>query len=128
MKSEAPLPVLRYLRSISHQTSTLAYLKLDSKNHVLESGGNLEYFDTTELDKSVPIDEQLPALSGLIPVSDGPVIIANTHIDNLHFFDVHIYLDMGNQWVLLIDTTAIATKLQTEQQIRLSKDILAENK
>lgn len=128
MRTEAPLPVLRYLRSISHQTGTLAYLKLDAKNCVLEGGGNLAYFDTEKLDKLVPIDEQLPVLLGLIPVIDVPVVIANTHIDNSHFFDLHVYFDMGNQWVLLLDTTAFSIKLQNEQQIRLSDDIFSEKK
>ncbi len=128
MTFEAPLPILQYLRSISHQGTCYAYLKLDANNFLIESGSNLVYFDVTCFDSEKTIDQQVPALSGLLPVKGQPVVIANTQIDSSHFNDLHIYSHQSNQWVLLLDSTESATQLQIEQQIRLSNDIVNEKK
>ena len=126
MNIRTPHPVQSYLRRISHPSSAYAYFKIDAENCVLESGGNLEYFDVQDFNATTPLDEQLPPLSGLLPASDAPVVIANTKIDSVHFFDLHIYMDIDGQWVLLLDTTETSTKLQHEQQIRLSNDYINE--
>ncbi len=128
MTFTAPLAISQYLNSISHQGSNLAFLKLDANSHVIECGSNLTYFDVTYFDEDTSIEQQVPALSGLLPVIGAPVIIANTQIDSEHFIDLHIYAYQGNQWVLLLDSTETGTQLQIEQQIRLSKDIVNEKK
>ena len=126
MSDDTPAPVSHYLQSILHKGNAFGYLQLDDRNRVVGMGGDLSLFGPTKIDINLSIDEQVPALSGLLPVVDQPVVIANTHADDSQFADLHLYLDEGSQWVIFIDTTAEATQLQNNQQTRLSRDIIKE--
>jgi len=128
MSTDTPLPVTRYLRSIPYDGESFAYLKLDALNRVMECGGNIEIFSIECIDRSLPIDEQLPSLLGLLPVCGTPVVIAYTQVGGDHYIDLHLYQGVDGQWVLLLDKTEAGKRLQREQQIRLDRDILNETK
>lgn len=120
---EIPKAVQQYLKSISYEGGSFAYLQLAMGNHLIRSGGELSQFGLSELNTSIPVDEQLTSLSSLLPASGKPVVIANTQIDEDHFTDIHIYVDSGDQWVIFVDATQSAVRLQSEQQTRLNQDI-----
>lgn len=126
MSEDIPVSVLQYLRSIMHKGNPFGYLQLDMQNRVVSMGGDLSLFGPIKIDTAVDVDEQLPSLSGLLPVLTKPVVIANIHTDDSQFTDFHIYFDDGNQWVVFIDTTDTATTMQNNQQSRLTQDIIKE--
>ncbi len=120
MLTETPIAILRYLKTISHPGQCYAYLQLDQENCLIKAGGELAQFGIADINPTLTIEEQIPQLSGLLPANDKPLVIANTHVDPVQYIDMHIYRTFDSQWVIFVDSTETATKLQKQQQQRLN--------
>lgn len=127
MRSNLSKSVAGYLRTIApSQGKPIAYYKLDRSGYVVDHGGDTDLGGIANLDEASPIDEQVPVLSGLLPVDAIPLIVPNVQLVQGKFIDIHIYGDENWQWIVLIDNTEAATVLQEQQQNRLADEIIKE--
>lgn len=124
MRYSYPAPVSGYLNSLpeSGEQRPAAYIRVSTEGLVIDSGGVLEILDISKLETDIPIDEQLWQLSGLLPLVNGSIVIENTQVGNSGIVDLHIFIDSDDQWIVFLDNTVSAFKLQAEQQVRLSED------
>jgi len=126
MNNEQPLSITRYIKSLPASSAAMAYFCMDENALVISSGGALEACGVPPLKSGLAISEQFPEIVQLLPLSEKSVVIANAQIADDSIIDLHLFADSVGQWVLIIDNTEAANKLQSEQQVRLAKDILEE--
>ena len=126
MTNELPLSILRYLKTIPTCSRAMAFLCLDNENIIVSTGGDLAKCGISALENGKLINEQLPVLVQLLPLCENSVVIANTQITEYTIIDLHLFADTAGQWIVMFDNTEQSLKLQSEQQERLSIDILEE--
>lgn len=112
---DLPLPIIEYIKDHVLIVRSPAYLLV--KNGVLaHKGGNLTAYGI-----SVEIGEQIAKLLflvGLLPLDEAHPIIFLPWIttENGMTADVHIFTDVGGDWILLLDTTLAASNRRLIQQ------------
>lgn len=115
--------VAQYLSTLSVSNCEWAFLGLDSQYCINKIGGAVESFDFTQVQLGIPAIEQLPFLEGLLPGDRKPVVVPNVQFMNDRFVDLHLFGEIGGQWLLFVDRTAQGKLEQRAQQIRLNDDI-----
>lgn len=128
MKLALPSAVENYLKTLPRDARKMAYLRLGSDMCVDISGGQLKQCEVDSLDKTVPIDEQIDSLVGLLPIKKPTLIIENATNGKSRYLDLHLFTEHGQQWIVLFDNTEAAVELQARQQERLVSDINEERK
>lgn len=126
VNNQLPLSVKRYLKTLPLPNRPMAYLCLDDNLIVVDSGGELEKCGAPLIENGVLASDQLPVIGPLLPVGETAVVLENTQITEDSIIDLHLFADAVGQWVLIIDNTEAALKLQSEQQDRLCNDIIEE--
>ena len=126
MTNQLPNSVLRYLKTIAECNRSIAYLCLNDSNIIVGSGGDLEKCGVLAVKNGTPINAQLPPITQLLPLGEKAVVIANTQLSKSTIIDLHLFADSEGQWILMFDNTEASIKLQSEQQERLTNDIIEE--
>jgi len=126
MNNKLPGSVQRYLKTLQQSDRSVAYVCLDFNNLILSTGGDLAKCGMVNIENGKSIHAQLPLLAQLVPVSEKPVIIANTQINECTIIDLHLFADSDAQWIVIFDNTEAGIQLQSEQQKRLTNDIIEE--
>ena len=126
-KLDLPATIEAYLQDVSGTIAKTTVLKIDKNNHITDHGGDLARCGMFTIAEGQLIEQQIPLLAGLLPHTDEPLIIRNTQTDTGLFVDIHVLTDQSYQWVLFIDNTQLGNRLQAEQQVRLSNDIINES-
>lgn len=103
-------------------------MQVSAKGIVIDSGGELELFGIAELKADISIDEQLWQLSGLLPLEKDSVVLENTQVADSAIVDLHMFIQGGDHWVVFLDNSETASKLQAEQQARLTEDFEQEGR
>ena len=91
MDTTIALPVKDYLHTLSIHEPVFAYLGLDKKNLIRNSGGSIELFGLEELLEGSLVLEHLNYLEGLLPGDESPVFIENTQFMSERFVDLHLF-------------------------------------
>lgn len=128
MKPSTPIAVARYLRSLSDEYHSYAYLGLSDSNKVRDCGGDLHVFGLAEIETDQSIFQQINLLEGLLPTGPTPLIITNAQFEEGSFVDLHLFTSPEGQWVLLLDNTEAGRRQQKNQQNRLEDDIIVEDR
>ena len=126
MTNELPLSIARYVKTLPASERSMAYLRLDKNNVVVDSGGELKKCRIPSMESGVLVSDQLPAIAQLLPLCEKVVVLVNTQIVEDSIIDLHLFADSVGQWVLVFDNTEAGLKLQSEQQERLCNDIIEE--
>jgi hypothetical protein len=96
----------------------LAYLHLDKEGRVQAIKGDKEFFGLEDLKTGQLVTGQLNVLEGMLPLNDQKLYIPNVAISPELYADLHIIATASEDWILFLDTTREAKKLQLIQQQR----------
>lgn len=118
-----PDSISTYLNNHSSDVEVSGYVCLHDNHTVVSADGSIGKIELENLEKSENILDAIPFLEGLLPDKiKKSAIINNVHTDTNQYFNVHLFSDNVGHWVIFIDTTHSAKKLQQEQQQRLDID------
>lgn len=114
--SELPIPVRDFILELTAESRMPAYMLVDSDNILLEWGGDLAAYDITGLEKNVSAVERVPLLEGLLPLELHNVFLPHMRAGEGRYSDVYLFKGAGGTWVLLLDSSADASRRQRMQQ------------
>ncbi len=118
-----PKSIQDYLKTLDDIQCVDGYLRLNDKQEIVANCGSVGATNITTIDCSINAVQLIPALEGLLVKHLAePTIIYCVHVDKDHYFDIHLFQDTMGEWVVFIDKTNSAKKMQQEQQIRLAED------
>lgn len=124
-----PESITRYLKDLDGDQCADGYLCLNDKQEILANCGFVGVSNSTTIGTGVNAVQSIPVLEGLLPNNvEEPSVIYCVHIDNDYYFDIHFFHDNVGSWVLFIDSTSRAKKMQQEQQTRLTEDFKNDNR
>lgn len=123
--NNVPETVVKHLDGLAIDGELIGYLCIDSNQNIKYGAGSIGEFKLDELDRTIHIAQSIPFLEGLLLTkADNTSLISNVHIDDAHYFDIHIFNNKQGCWVLFIDNTQSGKLLQQEQQVRLDVDFI----
>ncbi len=118
--AELPDPVVRYLRGVL--LPGLVFIRTDSLGRVLQVGGMDGALQTPGfegLTEGSDVTESLDLLVGLLPVRGAPVVLPmiENAVPGMERATVHLVpAEDDGTWIVLVDSSAEATRRQTVQQ------------
>jgi Stage II sporulation protein E (SpoIIE) len=120
-------PVLaNRLQALMYDERSVAYLRIDADLKLTDAGGHLAHYGLTGLCLGKPALAQLYFLEGLVPLAETSLLVPSTELQDGCAADLHLHLDGGTVWVLLIDVTAERDATRRMQQKAYDMTLLEE--
>ncbi len=119
--SELPTPIRDFILTLTADTRSPAYLRVDGAGRLIDWGGEMETYGLANLHKGADVGEQVFFIAGLLPL-DNNVFLPDVKTDSGLYADLYLFRDDDTEsddkaaWVLLLDSTANAAKRQRMQQ------------
>jgi serine phosphatase RsbU (regulator of sigma subunit) len=101
-----PASVVRRLEELTYSERAVAYLEVDAAQVLISAGGNLDNYGLATLRVGEAVCEQAVFLEGLLPLNETPYFVPSVELAGGRAADLHLYLDDGTLWVVLLDVTA----------------------
>jgi hypothetical protein len=114
--TELPAPVRDFLLRVTIERRAPAYLFISNADRVTARGGWLESYSLDELRDDVGVSEQVPFITGLLPLDEERIFLPAVKTDGRLYADVHLFRGDGGTWMLLLDASADAIERQQMQQ------------
>lgn len=115
MGDDIPAVVLSYLSNLIVESRSLAYLLVAKDGALLSWGGKLLAYGIDRLQAGELVCKQILWLEGLLPLSDSPLVLPRTNIEQL-CADIHLLPGVEGDWVLLLDASGERDRYQLMQQ------------
>ena len=115
---EVPQAVADYLAAIALKDHAPAYLQVTAAGHLVSSGGSLQKYGLAAIALGEYIGDTFYYLEGFFPI-ERTEVMQHLQLDGGLVVDVHVTPageGDGGGWVLLLDTTAEAQRVQRLQQ------------
>ena len=100
--SELPGAVVEYLRGLTIERRSPAYLLVDRSGRLVEWSGTLDY-GLYGLVKDKPVTEQVYFLEGLLPLGDRPIVLPCVSTSSGWPAEIHLFAGADGDWVVLLD-------------------------
>lgn len=114
--AELPQAIRDFVMELTEDHRSPAYMLVTDEGHLLEWGGDLSAYGVAGLEKGVNVGERVPLLQGLLPLETHNVFLPHVSTGVGLSADVYLFSRDEGTWVLLLDSTADATKRQRMQQ------------
>ncbi len=116
MPTTMPEAIAGKLDALCVRTRSPAYLLTDAAGRVLRQGGLCERYGFGPLDPALPVGHQLDFLEGALPLNGESVVLPFVQVANEVYADLHLFSTDEGEWVLFLDSTALAMRLFDVQQ------------
>ena len=121
--TDVPKAIADYLVAIALRNHAPAYLQVTPEGHLISSGGNLQKYGLQSIEAGEYIGETFYYLEGFFPLAQTEVM-SHLQLEQGPTVDVHIITggvgqnaeQNGAGWILILDTSAEAERLQRLQQ------------
>jgi serine phosphatase RsbU (regulator of sigma subunit) len=114
------------LQALTYDERSVAYLRIDADLRLADAGGHLAHYGLAGLCRGEPALEQLYVLEGLLPLTETPLLVPSIELQDGRAADLHLHLDDGWVWVLLLDVTADRDAARRMQQKAYDMTLLEE--
>lgn len=115
MSDLAP-PIREFIDALTEDTLSPAYLLVTDEGRLLESGGDLDSYGINGLAQDMDVTEEIPYLSGLLPLEGNNLSLPRVQTRTGIFADIYIFRRDEGIWVLLLDVTSEARHRRRQQQ------------
>ena len=126
MNDPVPEQVASALAQAVIRSRRPAFVTADSEGCVLRWGGSLSAYGVADLRAGSPIAEQIPFLTGLLPLTDSPAEWFRMQTEGV-FADVHLVPHGAEDWVILLDSQREARGEVSVQQLRNELQLVRES-
>lgn len=114
--SELPTPIRDFILELTEDMRSPAYMLVNNENQLMAWGGDWDAHNVTGLDERIDVSEDVAFLQGLLPLEAHNLFLPHVQTREGQFADVYLFKRKEGTWVLLLDSTADATKRQRMQQ------------
>jgi class 3 adenylate cyclase len=121
-----PASLAERLRELTYNERSVAYLQVDAALLLIGAGGHLENYGLAAIRLGEPAAEQVFFLEGLLPLEETPFFVPSVELDCGRAADLHLYVDAGTVWVVLLDVTAYRDATRRLQQKAYEMTLLQE--
>lgn len=121
-----PARLAERLRELTYNERAVAYLQVDAALTLVGAGGHLENYGLAAMRLGEPAVEQAFFLEGLLPLEETPYFVPSVEFDCGRAADLHLHLDAGTVWVVLLDVTAYRDATRRLQQKAYEMTLLQE--
>ena len=121
-----PASLAERLRELTYNERSVAYLQVDAALLLIGAGGHLENYGLAAIRLGEPAAEQVFFLEGLLPLEETSFFVPSVELDCGRAADLHLYLDAGAVWVVLLDVTAYRDATRRLQQKAYEMTLLQE--
>jgi class 3 adenylate cyclase len=121
-----PRIVADALQSVMYSQRALAYLQVDAELRLIGAGGNLENYGLDTIRVGEPALDKAFFLEGVLPLIETPFVMPSVELGGGRVADLHLYLDGGCVWVVLLDVTAERDQARLMQQKAYEMTLLQE--
>lgn len=126
VSGDLPQVIIDYLSGIKSAEKSNAFLALDDQGYIQHTGGDVAEFDLSALAIGQDALQHCAHLEGLLTRDSEPLIIRNTQLKPGQWVDLHLFYAKECRWVVYVDNTQSAERMQIEQQQRLDEDLFLE--
>ena len=110
-------PALRdYLRHLTVDQWSAAFLRVDREGRLVDSGGSLGLYGLDGVGKGESLAGRVDFFKGMLPVGDEPIVLPRMELAPGRFADVHLVGGEEADWVLFLDVSETAEVHQLLQQ------------
>ena len=121
-----PSPVIRYVCDHAVKTRRGAFLSVDDKGHLLESGGSLALYGLSDLKAGVPVADHVDFLQGMLPLEGNAELLLAIEVAPGTYAEAHFLPADGADWVILFDSSEETAIDQLLQQRTYESSLLRE--
>ena len=121
-----PARLAERLRELTDNERAVAYLQVDAALTLVGAGGHLENYGLAAMRLGEPAVEQAFFLEGLLPLEETPYFVPSVEFDCGRAADLHLHLDAGTVWVVLLDVTVYRDATRRLQQKAYEMTLLQE--
>ncbi len=114
--AELPIPVRDFILELTEDSRSPAFLLINDETGLTEWGGDLASYGISGLEKNLNVGEHIPFLQGLLPLETRNLFLPRLQTVEGAYADVYLFSREGGTWVLLLDSSAEASKRQRMQQ------------
>jgi PAS domain S-box-containing protein len=114
--AELPTPIRDFILELTEDKRSPAYLLIKGETGLSEWGGDLSSYGIVGLQKDMNVGEHIPFLQGLLPLESRNLFLPHMSTGEGVYADVYLFSRDGGTWVLLLDSSADASKRQRMQQ------------
>ncbi|MBN1558480.1 MAG: sigma 54-interacting transcriptional regulator [Lentisphaerae bacterium] len=111
-----PPAVSAYLQADCLRERAPAYLLVDRGGRLSRVGGHYAHYGLPDVRPGDAVEDKADFLTGLLPANDAPVHIPLIHLGQERYADVHVFSAPEGDWVLLLDASREARRLESLQQ------------
>src|SRR5215203_2243480 len=115
-RPELPAPIREFIFKLTAENRAAAYLLVDGRDAIIESGGELAEYGLAGLKPGAGADDALEFLVGLLPLEEANIFLPFVKLDHGPYADVYLFAGERGTWVLLLNATREAVKRQSLQQ------------
>ena len=123
---DLPASLVERLRELTYNERSVAYLKVDAALALVGAGGHLDHYGLADVCLGEPVVEQAYFLEGLLPLEETPYFVPSVELDGGRAADLHLHLDAGTVWVVLLDVTPHRDAARQMQQKAYEMTLLQE--
>ncbi len=117
MRDNVPETVASALARAVIRSRRPAFVTSDSDGNALRWGGSLRAYGIGELSSGLAVADQIPFLTGLLPLADTPAEWFRMQTEGV-FADVHLVPHGAEDWIILLDSTREVRGEASVQQLR----------
>jgi PAS domain S-box-containing protein len=111
-----PAPIRDFMLNLTVEERAPAYLLVDDEGRPSRWGGGWAAYGVSGLRAGDDAVEQIPLLAGLLPLGGPSAFLPYVTTDGGAFADLYLFRGEEGTWVLLLDSTADASRRQGMQQ------------
>lgn len=123
---DLPASLAERMRELTYNERAVAYLQVDAALTLVGAGGHLNHYGLAAMRLGEPVVEQAYFLEGLLPLEESPYFVPSVEFDGGRAADLHLHLDAGTVWVVLLDVTAHRDAARQMQQKAYEMTLLQE--
>ncbi|MDX6692820.1 MAG: hypothetical protein QOF02_423 [Blastocatellia bacterium] len=114
--AELPTPIRDFILELTEDRRSPAYLLVGGAEGLTEWGGDLSSYGISGLQPNMDVGEHIPFLQGLLPLETRNLFLPHMSTGDGLYADVYLFSRDGGTWVLLLDSSADASRRQRMQQ------------
>lgn len=113
---DLPGPIKEFLLALTDDMLSPAYMLVNDEVGLVDWGGDLNDYGITHLKRGMDVSEQVPFMTGILPLPTKNLFLPNIHAKDHIFANVYFFTRQEGTWVLLLDSTGEVAKRKVAQQ------------
>ena len=113
---DLPIPIREFILALTDEILSPGYMLVKENDELTFWGGDLDSYGLRDLTEGTRLSDQIPFLSGLLPLTSNSLFLPKVQTTTDVYADVYLFTREEGTWILLLDATSDSVRRQTMQQ------------